>query len=96
MADELTELAARAQQPSMAVTTSVADDQADVARTAGDQQRDRGDDDRDCWPSREIFATSRDLLRTMNEVAGVAELLGDAAGVSWRAGSREWARRCAA
>lgn len=75
MADELTELVARAQQSSMQVTTSV----AEIAATSREQQATATEIGA---TSREIFATSRDLLRTMNEVAGVAEQSATLAGVS--------------
>ena len=82
MADELTELVARAQQSSMQVTTSV----AEIAATSREQQATANETAATTTEigatSREIFATSRDLLRTMNEVAGVAEQSATLAGVS--------------
>ncbi|WP_321803173.1 MULTISPECIES: methyl-accepting chemotaxis protein, partial [unclassified Burkholderia] len=69
MADELTELVARAQQSSLQVTTSV----AEIAATSREQQATANETAATTTEigatSREIFATSRDLLRTMNEVA---------------------------
>ncbi|MBM6426818.1 methyl-accepting chemotaxis protein [Burkholderia contaminans] len=82
MADELTELVARAQQSSLQVTTSV----AEIAATSREQQATANETAATTTEigatSREIFATSRDLLRTMNEVAGVAEQSATLAGVS--------------
>ena len=82
MADELTELVARAQQSSLQVTTSV----AEIAATSREQQATANETAARTTEigatSREIFATSRDLLRTMNEVAGVAEQSATLAGVS--------------
>ncbi|WP_176113426.1 methyl-accepting chemotaxis protein [Burkholderia cepacia] len=82
MADELTELVARAQQSSLQVTTSV----AEIAATSREQQATANETAATTTEigatSREIFATSRDLVRTMNEVAGVAEQSATLAGVS--------------
>ena len=82
MADELTELVARAQQSSLQVTTSV----AEIAATSREQQATANETAATTTEigatSREIFATSRDLLRTMNEVAGVAEQSATLAGAS--------------
>ncbi|SAJ63280.1 methyl-accepting chemotaxis protein [Burkholderia multivorans] len=75
MADELTELVARAQQSSLQVTTSV----AEIAATSREQQATANET---AATTTEIGATSRDLLRTMNEVAGVAEQSATLAGVS--------------
>ncbi|TCW85541.1 methyl-accepting chemotaxis protein [Burkholderia sp. SRS-46] len=82
MADELTELVARAQRSSLQVTTSV----AEIAATSREQQATANETAATTTEigatSREIFATSRDLLHTMNEVAGVAEQSATLAGVS--------------
>ncbi len=81
MADELTELVARAQQSSLQVTTSV----AEIAATSREQQATANETAATTTEigatSREILATSRDLLHTMNEVAGVAEQSATLAGV---------------